>query len=313
MNKQDECFIIKDLAASYIENMTSPVTTQFIKRHLLTCENCNKYYNDMKSDIFKENIDEHTKENIEVNHLKKINHHMNKLKIIILFILLVIIIPFSVFYINTNKVNTIINKSYNQISQMKKENNYIFTHKTIRKNNHNSYEVESVCYYKDGKYKIEFDNSITFAEDNSYNEIVVHNDLNTIEYHKYNFIQYTQGNPFNTFTEIINYKKHGFTIFDINITEDSYNGIKCYIINIGNENDYKQIWIDKENYFIVRKIEENKGAYYYEETYNLEKGIVKNEDVDASILNTEKYTNYTKKDIEKNYPGELVSLYELHN
>ena len=62
MNKQEECFIIKDLAVCYIENMTSPITTEFIKRHLENCENCEKYYNDMKSDVFKDNIKENAKE-----------------------------------------------------------------------------------------------------------------------------------------------------------------------------------------------------------------------------------------------------------
>jgi len=51
MNQQLGCEIVKDLLPNYIENLTSEETSQCIKEHLSTCEECRNYYNNMKEAI----------------------------------------------------------------------------------------------------------------------------------------------------------------------------------------------------------------------------------------------------------------------
>ena len=73
MNKNEECEIVKDLSSLYIENMISESSKNFIDNHLMGCKTCEKYYKDLKSTFLNEDKKEKNHDNIEINHLKKVN------------------------------------------------------------------------------------------------------------------------------------------------------------------------------------------------------------------------------------------------
>jgi hypothetical protein len=46
-----ECDIIKDLIPLYVEDLTSEASSQLIKNHLHSCEDCAKYLHSIESDL----------------------------------------------------------------------------------------------------------------------------------------------------------------------------------------------------------------------------------------------------------------------
>lgn len=299
--KSNDCDIVKDLSIQYIEDMLSSNSREFVDNHLLNCKDCKKYYNDMNSNIFNENIKNDKKDKIEINHLKKIRNHMNFLKIIIMSILIVIIVFMTTFSIKYYNISNVINEAYNKLEYMKNLDNYKLIQETTYKNflDNSMYTVKTTYYYKDGKYKIELGNGIRYLEDDSYNKICVYNDLKQIEYHTQDFIEEKKGDTLNVFSNIRNYKtlEKGISRLGLSLREERFNGVDCYVIRRGNSNSHRDIWIDKKQKITLRMVEEEYMKYYCETIYTFSENIVKDEDVDSSILNTEKYIDYERKNI----------------
>jgi len=316
--KNNDCEIVKDLSIQYIEDMLSSKSREFVDNHLLNCEDCKKYYNNMNSNIFNENSKDNKKDKIEINHLKKIKSHINFLKGIITSILIIIIVFITVVSIKYYSISNVINETYNKLEYMKSLDNYKLVQETINKNflDNSMHTAKTTYYYKDGKYKIELGNGISYLEDNSYNKICVYNDLKQIDYCKQDFIEKTKGNTLNIFSYIINYKTLETGIFRLGLSlrEDRFNRTDCYVIRRGNNNSYRDIWIDKKYKVVLRMIEEEYMKYYCETIYTFSENIVKYEDVDSSILNTEKYKDYEKKNIViNNASEELKDFYNRLN
>ena len=298
MNKKDECEIVKDLSIPYLEELVNKGSKNFIEEHLKICNDCSEYYKNVKSEMFNENNKEKDKDDVVVNQFKKINRHINILKLCLIVILIFIIIICSTFYVKCEKTSNIINNAYSKIEYMKELNNYKLTVKTIQKNykTNDAWEYEQNYYYKDGKYKIESSDSIKFYEDDSYEKVCVYHDLNTIEYYKQNIIEETKGRMFDIFSEIINYKtlisKSKFYSLTLSLREDRYNGTDCYVIRFGNKDDYRDVWLNKDNFITVRVIDENYKKFYREVIYIFNENIVTSADVDISILSFDKYKDY---------------------
>ena len=121
--KNNDCDIVKDLSIQYIEDMLSSNSKEFVNNHLRNCENCKKYYNDINSNIFNENIKEDKKDKIEINHLKKIRNHMNFLKIVIMSISITIAVFISIFVVKYYNISNVVNEAYNKLEYMKKLDN----------------------------------------------------------------------------------------------------------------------------------------------------------------------------------------------
>ncbi len=299
--KDNNCDIVKDLSVQYIENMLSLNSKQFVDKHLLECEECKKYYNDMNSNIFNENTKNNKKDKIEINHLKKIRNHINVLKTIIISIFIIIIIFITTILIRYYNISNVINGAYSEIEYMKNLDNYKLEQKITYKNllDNSMYTVETTTYYKDGKYKIELGDGTRYLEDDSYEKICVYNDLEQIDYYKQNFIEEKKGDILNIFADIKNYKtlENSISRLGLSLREERFNGIDCYVIRRGNKNSYRDIWIDKKQKNTLRMVEEEYNKYYCETIYIFSENIVKDEDVDSSILNTEKYQNYNRNNI----------------
>lgn len=318
MNKKIECEIAKDLAIPFSENLINSGSEEFIKEHLSICKNCKKYYENIKLPLSIENATESNKDNIMINQFKKVHNHINILKIIIIVIFILIIITFSIYYMKNNKLINIINISYNKIEYMKELNNYKLTVKTIQNNlKTNDYkEYEQNYYYKDGKYKFESNDSIKFYEDNSYDSIYVYNDLKLIQHNKQDFIETIKGTTFDTFSDIINYKKiisPATYILNFSLREERFNGIDCYVIRVGTKNNYRDVWIDKNNSITIRVVNEVYQDFYREEIYTFYENIVIDKDVDPNIINLDKYKDYDRKTVNINSTEEIKLYYELYN
>lgn len=317
MNKKDECEIVKDLAIPYIEEVANQGSKKFVQEHLQICNDCKKYYNNIKSEIVTENTKENNKDTIVINQFKKINKHINILKVTLVLILIIIIITSLILFIRHQKVYNIISKAYNKIEYIRDLDNYRLTVKTIQKNNdtNSNWEYTQNYYYKDGKYKIESDDSIFFYKDDSYEKTSVYHDLNTIEYYKQDFIEITKGKVFDIFSEILNYKElvNGIYSLALSVREDNYNGINCYVIRFGNDNSYRDTWINKNNFITIRVVNKIDTNSYREEIYTFYENIVNNNDVDITVLNSDKYKNYTIKNITNNATEKTKLYYKIYN
>lgn len=313
MNKSDECDIAKDLAVPYIENLINTKSKAFVEEHLRNCSQCQKYYNDMNSDILNETQNERRKDNFELDFLKKVRKNMSVLKIILIIIIIIISVIILSMIIKYKKVTKIVDSSYNSVESLKMLNNYRLTRKIVEVNyeKNTSFENISSYYYKDGKYKIDNGSSICYCESDSYNGIWVYNDLKQIDYYTQNFVRYKKGEDFGMFSEIISYKRDLIGLYKLilSIRTDIFNGIDCYVIRVGNNNSYKEVWVNKDSYVVLRAIELECSKYYREEIYTLDKNVVTNEDVDSSILETKSYSDYTKNYVKYSAPKEIRNIY----
>ena len=301
MNKNDECDIVKDLATPYIEDLINTKSKNFVEEHLKLCKDCKKYYDEISYSRLNEKREEKRNDKYELDFLKKIRRHMNILKIALIFIFTIVIVIMCCVFVKYQNITQIINMSYDKIEYMRTVDNYKLTRKTINIDyeQNTTFEVTTNYYYKNGRYKINYDNTTLYCEDNSYNKIYVYNDLKQIDYYTQNFVEYKKGETFDIFSEIISYKTELTGLYKLILSKrtERFNGIDCYVIRMGNEDSYREVWINKDDNIVLRKIEAEYLKYYKEEIYSLVENVVTDEDVDSSILETEKYDDYKKENI----------------
>lgn len=317
MNKSDECDIVKDLAVPYVEKLINPKSKIFVEKHLKTCDACKKYYSNINSNLFKQTKEEKSKDVQEISFLKKFRRHMNILKISLIIILIAIVGVVGGAFIKYQNLSIVIDKAYSVIEDRRTLDNYKLTAELVdidyEKNT--SVKLTTNYYYKDGKYKIDYGNRIVYYEDGSYNKIYVFPELKQIEYFTQNFIEMKKGRIFDLFSEIISYKTEltGINRLGLAKRTDRFNGIDCYVIRMGNSNSYREVWIDKNTYAVLRVIEDESSKYYREVVYTLIENEATNEEVDSSILDTELYRDYTRNDINYNATKEIKDIYEITN
>ena len=85
---ENRCKIVQDLLPTYIENLVSSESNEFIKEHLENCADCKKIYENMIDDMEKENL-----ENTEVvKQIKKYKNRINIMKFIIILVISIILL-----------------------------------------------------------------------------------------------------------------------------------------------------------------------------------------------------------------------------
>ena len=135
-----ECKIICDLLPSYIDELTTEDTNQYIQQHLGNCRDCKQVLEEMKKD-FKTNIIK--KDTREVKYIKKYNMKMKILK----FILLGIFLMFLFSYVRKAIILVSLNNKFNNYTSS--SNYYI---KTINFTSVAEIMTTLENYKKDGKY-----------------------------------------------------------------------------------------------------------------------------------------------------------------
>lgn len=313
MNKKDECEIVRDLAVQYIEKSISGGSENFVEKHLNNCEECKEYYKILETKIGNED----EKDKILTKQFKKIHKHISILKIILIAILIVALVTSLIIWGKQKNFSNLVNEVSKKIEYMETLDNYKITVKTIQKNfvTEENLEYEETYYYKDGKLKIESEDSIFFYEDDSYDSIKIYHDLKQIDYIHSNVIQKRKGDSIGLLSYIKeNYESYSSTIYSLifSIREERYNGINCYVIRFGNKDNYRDIWIDKNNYITIREVNENHSNYYNERIFTFEENVVNDNDVDNKILNTEKYNDYKRLYNETELPEEIIEKDNLY-
>ena len=87
------------------------------------------------------------------------------------------------------------------------------------------------------------------------------------------------------------------------------NGVDCYVIRFGDDDSYRDVWVDKNNFITIRAVNEVHSSFFREEIYTFEENVVTENDVDSSVLNSEKYSDYKKITIENELPKEELEIY----
>lgn len=86
MKENKDCKIVQDLLPNYIEELTDPVTNEYIEKHIQTCSECREKLKNMNGEIKLERIDESR----EIDYLKKVRNRIVGLICGIVLILIVI-------------------------------------------------------------------------------------------------------------------------------------------------------------------------------------------------------------------------------
>ena len=252
-------------------------------------------------------------EDLEFNHLKKINKKINLLRYILFFIIFIIFTILLIFFFRYNKINNILNKSYDKIKIASKSNNYqlIVQDKEITYSTNETLQTETKIFYKDGKCKkewrvtddysfkeIPYFNTYYYSTNSSYNITIFHNSK-LIEDSNYPVANMLDRNHFLIDSTIYSYSqlKGFYSIFQkvgLNVKTDYFNNEECYVIREESENNgYHETWISKESYLVIRDISSS-NAHYNEKIYSLVLDQVTDEDVDYSNI-ADIYSDYEIK------------------
>lgn len=163
MKNKRECKIIQDLLPSYVEDLLSTETKEYVEKHIQECVECKDILNNMQ-DTIKEN-DDRVKQK-EVNYLKKFKNKMNVLKTILLIVFVVVLLVLG--------RRIIIVSDLSNKAQDIKQNNLNNYYAKIEGGFAGEYHVTE-CYYKDGNYKIR---TISYSEEKGREEIVFYKNEN---------------------------------------------------------------------------------------------------------------------------------------
>lgn len=293
MNSEEQCEIVEDLLLAYNEKILNMGTNEFVENHLKNCKNCKAKLEIIKNSIDKEKKIEKEEENIELKHLLKVNKLIKKLKISLLAIITFILLLSVIICVKGQYNQNIIRSSYNRVQELKNLDNYKLS-RTVTYINHKTGEYRKTyidLYYKDGKYKEVLPDVTFFYQDNKADIIYVFENSKKIETNSKQILE-TKGDYFNVFTEIVkvyNYQTNIFQRAFIEIKNDNFYGINCYVIREKvKDNEYTEIWIDKDK-FDVLMVKEKYDSYYRETIYNLSINETLEEDV---ILDIDQYNDY---------------------
>lgn len=305
MKNNDECYIVKDLLPNYTENLLNEKTTGFVNKHLKKCDNCNKYFELLKSNINEEISKEKVEDEIEFNYLRKVNRRIANLRIIAFVAIFTIILVILAILLKYKYNDNIIDRCYDNFERFKMSNNY----KIIVDDTYIDYKTEEIrkhnetYFYKDGKYKYETGNITKYFEDNNNKSTNIFHNLKSIEQVTLKYPETVQGKLLYTMFAEINSYKSSNVIFDmyiklgLNIRTEYFNGIECYVIRFaGNGDGYRDTWISKNEFIPVRIIDTVYDDYYHEINFTLIFNEIKEEDIDSSMVYN-LYKDYDVKNV----------------
>ena len=321
MNKKEECDVVKDLSSLHIDNMLSKNSQKFINEHLQFCESCKKYYKDLNSTFLNDSQKEKKNDQIEVNHLKKVNRKMTTLKWILFGIICVILFLMAYFFIKNSYIDSINSLNISKIIDMQKNsNNYKLVHITtdINKRTNEKSVIEVVHLYKDGKHKeivsverngkMEIE-TIKFIEDDMYEKTTVFPTLKQIDHQTQDYIEELKGNYLNKIIGLVMLNDAGVHKLGLKVRTETYNDKECYVVYDNYSGYYRENYIDKETGDLVRILSGSEN-YHTEELFILTENAVTDEDVDISILESDMYKEYKRNEIEYKLDEKLRFMFE---
>lgn len=303
MNKKI-CNIILDLLPMYIENDVTNDTKEFIEEHIKECSNCKDKLDVMKMNIAKEEDRLKNDTKIEIEKIKKVNKKLKIHKGVLIFSSIIISI-IAIILLGCTIYKEFNKTLYDNIQEIYDENiklnNYHLTKKYIYKNyfEAGSFELINDIYYKDSKFKIcenfksmntDTSEKIRYGEigsdkiteidinDNSIKEIDI-NDENSTDVIKHS--SYVDNNyildDIGYYVSLDDFKNIDYKDMEIKVLDER----EWYVYKKGNEINYNEYWIDKNNLTDIRLIEGNE-KFYRETSFFLEKNIVTEENLNIN-------------------------------
>ncbi|MBR3614586.1 MAG: zf-HC2 domain-containing protein [Clostridia bacterium] len=321
MNKNDECEVVKDLSSLHIENMLSESSKKFIEGHLKGCNKCQEYYKALNSTFLNDYKKEKNNDEIEINHLKKVNKKMTILKWILFGIIVTILILMFYFFLKNVYIDSINSLNIVKIKNMQQNsNNYKLVHTTtqINKETNEKSIIEVVHYYKDGKHKEVSshlvdgkmtEETIMFIDDYGYERASVFHSLKQIDKQTQDFIQEQKGDTLNLFISLVMLNDAGVHRLGLKTRTEMFNNRECYVVSDVYSGSFRENYIDKETGDLVRVVSGSEN-FYNEELFTLTENVVTDEDVDISILESDKYKDYKINNIDYKIDEKIRFFYE---
>ena len=247
--RKEECKIVQDLLPNYIENLTNKETNEFIEKHLNSCKECEKIYNNMKEKLIENTSFNKQKEKRKVKFLKKYKSKLRILEIVLLIILLI-------FVINTGRKLYIINDLNNKASEYEISENY---HKTIYLLNKGEYvKTEGFCL--GDKQKIVITN---INENGERKRITIYGQKGSGKVDKYIETEDEKIAKLNETGEISIGVQSAFWGLDnkmtlliyaslASINKTTFNGEECYYVSSPeNLTQYKMMYVNKNSGLVI--------------------------------------------------------------
>lgn len=260
MKNKKECEIVQDLLVNYSDGILNPESKKIVEKHLSECEECREKLKLIQEDIKGKN----TKEQIELDYLRKIRIK-TKIKSILIAFAIIVLIAFIIFLNNFIKINSIMSKAEKSL----KSNNFYKETTQILFDEHTVVTKE---YYKDGKYKSVWE---VYSDDGIETNIIEYANINSDEriyiYETDKKAVIEKGNISKIKNNANNIKYVPFVIdrnslfakigttFVYSIGTDTYDyGKEYYILKNRKEKNIWEIWIDKETGLPIKEI--NRGG-----------------------------------------------------
>lgn len=301
---KNECKIVKDLFPSYVDNLTSIETNEFVESHLKTCNNCNKILETLKKG---EKQQEKRAEEKEVDYLKKHNRKIKILSIIAIILTLSIISAWGykmVNYYKTENDYKIIDNIYNKYIEIRNGKNY----KLTIENKYNDKKVTLI--YKEDKKKETDENNIPFV---TYGKVLEENTV-TLSFQNgepsgYSVLDNTDIISNNicdaSFVRLnIYHNRRANQIIDIR--EEKYEGKDYYVLKENTENESCiELWVNKQTLLVEREISKSRNdkKYYYEHKFTWDIGNVTDEEIKMTQEEKESAYKYIEEYPEKAKKG----------
>lgn len=301
----ENCKIVQDLMPSYLENLLSEESENFVNNHISTCDNCKKYLSLISENIANDKENENKEDDISIDYLKKYRKKMLILKTILLIILIVIAVILISIFAKYKYNQQILNNAMKKIEEINLCDNFYISRKTIYIdyiNNDNSNQYIDKIYYKNGKYKQDSGYCITYGEEDSNKLLKVFEEQKIIENVEANYVPYRKRDLISLCADysfgIVNksFSENLGFLNSVIIDEAKYGNINCYVVRTSISDDgYYEYWINKDTNLMIRRVNESYGRYYREEIFTVTLNQTLDEDVE--IDNLEQYSDYTHKNV----------------
>lgn len=296
---KNECEIVKDLVPSYIENLVSEGTKEFVEKHIKTCDSCKDTLENKKKEKEQKEEKEKQKGKFEISYLKKYNKKLEILKTIIFIIAIVLGVVCLATLGNVVKweiergqlekkgkqnqemIHKIVGRTNDMISQgdfiltLEKKDNIGKANETVIKYTYkatNDKFIEKVFEkeeLKSIKYLFRDENDFKFKgiEEKASKEINLYEGpIGGIQRGIVNCMGFLDiGTP--------------YLASKIEIKEEEYNGKKCKVLKRNDGSYDYELWIEKDTNLIARDILYIHGKLNEEKNYKWEIREISDEEI----------------------------------
>lgn len=312
---KNECEIVKDLIPSYIENLVSEGTKEFVEKHIKTCDSCKDTLENNKKEKEQKEEKEKQKGKFEISYLKKYNKKLEILKTIIFIIAIVLgvvclatlgnVVKWEIERSQGEKrgkeIGKMLNEAVVSTKNIIKEGNFKLTlveegnsheentniyqsagDKLFKKSIQQGKVITKECLFKEGE-KLE-----GIATD--YKEEIDITSATISEVQEYLI-----------WCKAFTYIENDYVRGQTEIKEEKNEGRDIYILSRTEGECYYEMWIDKENKLIIRDKEYIKDKLHLDRKYTWEIREIPDEEIfeGKAVKEVQEKYNKLKQDVEK--------------